>query len=313
MFFKNMLCGAAVGVAMIIPGVSGGTIAVLLGIYDKLIDSVTGLRKNFKESFLFLLPFALGAVAAFAAMYFPLSFALEKAPLPTVALFAGLMIGSLPKLFEESRGYGFKREDIPAVIIPFIAIIAVCVVKLFVSAGEADLSAGGWMYPAVAAVAMLASCALVVPGVSGSMLLMILGFYGPVLGLVSALRTDFWNSAAMLALFAAGLVVGFFTIAKLMKLFLTRFPRGTRWAIIGFVLGSVPAIFIVFDYNNSPLDAIQITAAVFAGLLGIIASFAVSAYAAAKSKGAKPDEIAQNSGENSARNDGGENGENHGV
>lgn len=288
-FFKNLSFGAVIGVAMIIPGVSGGTIAVLLNIYDKLINALGNLRKDFKANVLFLLPILLGMALAFAAMYFPLKYALAYAPFPTVMLFVGLMVGSLPKLFKDSRAFGFKKCNLYSILLPFAAIIVICVLKLFVSAGAADLSADMpiWGYFAVIGVAMLASCALVIPGVSGSMLLMILGYYAPVLGLISGIFTDFWHSALVLALFAAGLIIGFFSIAKLMKFFLERFPCGTRWAIIGFVLGSIPAIFIVFDYAAAPMNGLQIAAGVILCLAGIMSSYALTAYVESKMKAAK--------------------------
>lgn len=288
-FFKNLASGAVIGVAMIIPGVSGGTIAVLLDIYDKLINALGNLRKNFKSNVAFLLPILLGLALAFAAMYFPLKFALEHAPFPTVMLFVGLMLGSFPKLFKDSMTLGFKKCNTCSVLLPFVAIIAICVLKFFVSAGEADLSVNMpiWGYFAIIGIAMLASCALVIPGVSGSMLLMILGYYAPVLGLISGIFADFWHSVLVLALFAVGLIVGFFSIAKLMKFFLSRFPRGTRWAIIGFVLGSIPAIFIVFDYAAAPMNGLQIAAGVVLCALGAVATYALTAYVDGKMKAAK--------------------------
>ena len=77
-FFKNFGIGALIGVAMIIPGVSGGTIAVLLNIYDKLICAISDLRRDFKNSFKFLLPIVLGAVAAVVATYFPIKFFIDR-------------------------------------------------------------------------------------------------------------------------------------------------------------------------------------------------------------------------------------------
>lgn len=279
-FFKNLLGGAAIGVAMIIPGVSGGTVAVLLNIYDKLINALGNITKNFKEKILFLIPVLLGMALAFAAMYFPLKYALKYAPFPTVMLFAGLMVGSFPKLFKDSKAFGFKKCNLYSILLPFAVIIGICILKFFVYAGEADLSASMpiWGYFAIIGVAMLGSCALVVPGVSGSMLLMILGYYTPVLGLISMLTSNFWHAALVLVLFALGLVIGFFSIAKLMKFFLNRFPRGTRWAIIGFVSGSIPALFIVQDYAAFPMDGLQVAAGMVLCALGAVATYAFTAY-----------------------------------
>lgn len=284
-FFKNLLGGAAIGVAMIIPGVSGGTIAVLLNIYDKLINAVGNLKKDFKNNIAFLLTILLGAVLAFAAMYFPLNFALKHAPFPTVMLFAGMMAGSVPEIFSDSKKYNFKKLNLLSIILPFIIIIGICVAKLFIAAGDADLSAHMpiWGYFAIFAVAMLASCALVIPGVSGSMLLMLLGYYAPIFALIEGLKDSFLHSALVLIIFAAGLIIGFFTIAKIMKILLEKYPRGTHWAIFGFVLGSIPAIFIVFDYSAAPpFDGLQVAAGLVLCALGALISYAFTAYASQK-------------------------------
>lgn len=282
-FLKNTGIGAVIGVAMIIPGVSGGTVAVLLNIYDKLIGAISDLRRDFKNSFFFLLPIVLGIVIAVAAAFFPIKFFLERAPLPTIMLFAGLMIGSCPKMFKDAIPRGFKKTDIISLLLPLIAVISICFIP---NMGEVDLGINMpvWGYFAIIGVGALASCALVVPGVSGSLLLLIFGYYQPVLDTVSALWTSFGHSLAVLALFAVGLVVGFFSIAKLMKFLLKKFPRGTNWAIIGFVLGSIPAIFITFPANcpSAPIDGVQIAVGALLCIAGIIASFALTAYAEAR-------------------------------
>ena len=289
-FFLDFSKGAAIGVAMIIPGVSGGTLAVLMNVYDKLIDAFNNLRKDFKNSFLFLLPVLSGALVAFAAMYYPLKYALKYAPFPTVMLFAGLMLGSCPKIIKEGADKGFSKLNIISVIIPFAAVIGLCFIP---GLGEADLSASMpvWGYFVLLLIGALASCALVIPGVSGSMLLLILGYYKPVLASISELKVDFGHNVLILFLFAVGIIVGFFSIAKLMKLFLTKYPRGTMWAIIGFVLGSVPAIFITYngnfpDFKYETLDAVQISVGCVLCVAGIIGSFILCEYA--KKKSAKP-------------------------
>lgn len=282
-FFKNLGCGAVIGVAVIIPGVSGGTLAVLLNIYDRMISAVSNLKKDFKNSFKFLLPIALGIVIAFAAMYFPLQFALEYAPLPTVLLFVGLMLGSFPKLLKDSARLGFKKLDILNLIIPLAAVVGICFIPYI---GDVSLSADMPVqtYFILILMGAVAACALVIPGVSGSMMLMIFGYYKPILDTFKGLFTSFGHSIAVLALFALGLIAGFFSIAKLMKLLLDKFPRGTHWAIIGFVIGSVPAILIAFDYSSAPLDAIQIAIGVILLLSGAIASYAFTSWAESRLK-----------------------------
>lgn len=281
-FFINMLKGGAIGLAMIIPGVSGGTLAVLLGVYDKIIDSVGNLFKKFKDSVLFLLPIALGAVLAFAALYYPLKYALMYAPFPTILLFAGLMLGSIPDLIKKSETNGFKKIDTVGIVLSCALVVGICFIP---SIGDVNLSADMkvWEYFLLLLMGMLASCALVVPGVSGSMLMLIFGYYAPLLATISALRTSFGHSVLVLATFAVGLVVGFFTIAKLMQLLLKKFRRTTYWCIVGFVIGSVPAVIITFfhEYGDNLatyLAPVQIACGVLCFVLGAVATFALTRY-----------------------------------
>ncbi len=277
-FFKNFAMGAGIGVAMIIPGVSGGTIAVLFNVYEKLIGAISDLRKDFKNSFFFLLPIVLGALCGIAALYFPLKYAIQYAPLPTILLFAGLMTGSLPKLFKDTRKNGFKPTDFIALILPLALVVGICFIPAL---GQADLSADMpvWGYFVLIAIGAVASCALVVPGVSGSLLLLIFGYYQPILDVISQIFSDFPHSLLVLALFAAGLIAGFFSIAKLMKLLLKKFPRATGWAIMGFVLGSIPALCFTDEFLNAKIDGVQIAVGALLCLAGVILSAAIAAYA----------------------------------
>ena len=170
-FFKKTGIGAVIGVAMIIPGVSGGTLAVLLNVYDKLISAISDLRKDFKNSVAFLFPILLGAALAVAAMYFPLKYALKYAPFPTVMLFAGLMVGSCPKLIKDGVKNGFKPFNVASILIPLAVVIGICFIP---ELGKADLSTEMPVYGyfLLIIIGAVASCALVVPGVSGSMLLL---------------------------------------------------------------------------------------------------------------------------------------------
>ncbi|MDE6000786.1 MAG: DUF368 domain-containing protein [Clostridia bacterium] len=287
-FFIRVGQGAAIGVSMIIPGVSGGTMAVLMNVYDKLISAISNLRKDFKNSFFFLLPIVIGALLAVCAMFFPIKYALKYAPFPTVMLFTGLMLGTAPKLFKEGIKKGFKKLDIIAILVPLAVVIGICFIP---NMGNADLSTGMpvWGYFVLILIGAVASCALVVPGISGSLLLLIFGYYNSILDTVSALKTSFGHSVLVLFLFVVGLVIGFFSIAKLMKLFLSKFPRATFWAIIGFVIGSFPAIFLTYNGNFPDnkfitLDSIQIALGVIFLAAGAVASYFLTAYVESRLK-----------------------------
>ncbi|MCM1438446.1 MAG: DUF368 domain-containing protein [Roseburia sp.] len=283
-----MAKGGAIGLAMIIPGVSGGTLAVLLGVYDDIIDSIGNLFKKFKQSVLFLLPVLLGAVLSFAALYYPLKYALLYAPFPTILLFAGLMLGSIPDLVKKSNANGFKKIDSIGIFVSCAFVIGICFIP---NLGNVDLSANMkvWQYFLLLFMGMIASCALVVPGVSGSMLMLIFGYYTPLLATISAMRTSFGHSLLVLAVFAVGLVIGFFTVAKLMQFLLKRFRRVTCWCIVGFVIGSIPAVIITFfhEYGDNLATYLapwQIAVGVACFVLGAVATFMLARYAVKHAK-----------------------------
>ncbi len=271
-FLKNMLKGALIGVAMIIPGVSGGTIAVLLDIYDKLINAISNLKKDFKASFAFLFPVVLGMALAFMAMYFPLKLALKYIPIQTISLFAGLMLGSIPSLFSDSKNNGFKKLDLIGIICSFVLVIGICFIP---NMGNVDLSVNmpSYQYALLFLMGLLASCALVVPGISGSMLLLIFGYYEPILNTISELKNNFGHSLLVLVLVALGIVLGFLVIAKIMNYLLTKFKRATYWTIFGFVVGSIIAIFLSYDYTGLTIDGLVIATSIFVFIIGAPISF----------------------------------------
>ncbi|MDE6274603.1 MAG: DUF368 domain-containing protein, partial [Clostridiales bacterium] len=126
-----------------------------------------------------------------------------------------------------------------------VAAAGLCFIPLSESGDLFHLNFGG--YVLLALVGLIGSCALVVPGISGSMLLLIFGYYNPLVSLITeSLLQGYEVGTCLLVLLCAGLgvVVGFFGISKLMKFLLKKFPRGTYFAIVGFIVGSIPAVYV---------------------------------------------------------------------
>lgn len=269
-FFARLLKGACIGVAMIIPGVSGGTLAVLLNIYQNLIDAIANLRKDFINSVKYILPIAIGMALAFIAVYFPLNWALKHCEFIIISLFVGLMLGSLPKLIKDAKNNGIKKIDAIELVLPAAILIGLCFLP-----SHSDVTLGGnfLSYVLLVIVGVVASFALVVPGISGSMLLLLLGYYKPLFATISNLKTDFLGSVLILGVFAVGLIIGFFTISKIMKLLLEKFPRVTYWAIVSFVIGSFVGIYLEYDYAINPIDAKDIIIGAVLLILGALASY----------------------------------------
>lgn len=243
-FWLNIARGAAIGVAFIIPGFSGGSVAAILGIYEKLVGSVADLFKQFKKSILFLLPILLGMVLGIASLILPIQWGLEKFPIPTVSLFVGLAIGGLPSVTEKVKGGKPKWTHILACLIPLAAAASLCFLPMAGEVDLLDLSFGGYLL--LVLIGAVGACALVVPGISGSMLLLIFGYYNPLVGLLTEHLLHGQDVGVSLLVFLCagiGVIAGFFGISVLMKYLLKKFPRGTYFAIIGFIVGSIPAVY----------------------------------------------------------------------
>ena len=242
-FLRDMLAGFLMGIAFIIPGFSGGSIAAIVGIYEKLICAVTDIFKDFKNSIKTLLPIGIGLVLGAVSLLFPLKLALEAAPLPTVSLFVGLALGGMFSITDRLRGR-VSVTNVLALSLPLILAAALCFIPTGADVDLFALDFGG--YVLLFLVGVLGSVALVVPGISGSMLLLILGYYNPIVRLVTdhlLQFKDIGTSVLVLGVTAVGIALGFLIISVVMKWLLKRYPRGTYFAIVGFIVGSIPAVY----------------------------------------------------------------------
>ena len=243
-FFKNMIFGFPIGVAFIIPGFSGGSVAAILGIYEKMINAITEIFRRMKRSILTLMPIGIGLVIGAVSLLFPLGWALDSYAIPTVSLFVGLAIGGIPAITDKISGKP-SGKNIAAFLIPFAVAIALCFIPTGADVNLFDLNIGG--YALLFLVGMLGSAALVVPGISGSMLLLILGYYNPIIKMITQhffRGEDLTSCRLVFASCGAGIGVGFLLISFVMKFMLSRYPRGTYFAIVGFIIGSLPTVYV---------------------------------------------------------------------
>ena len=284
-FMSYLLKGLAIGTAAIIPGISGGTIAFMLGIYDQIIESIVSLRRLPKKSLEILVPVGLGVVVAIGLLTYPLGLALMYAPFPTITLFTGFILGSLPQL----------RKDLPVtlnlrawVMLVIPAIVAV-LLGVFSVIGELDATSvltDDAFLPKLSllVVGFLGVSAFVVPGISGSMLLLSIGFYEPVLASLRRLLDHLLDINGLLpevinfGLLGVGALVGFVVISVLMKWLLTNHRQDVNLAVFGFILGSLVAIF--YNYDMVPvyeqLDIFMIVLGVITLTLGGYVSLALN-------------------------------------
>lgn len=252
-FILDILRGCALGVANIIPGVSGGTLAVSMGIYDKIINSVTGLFRHFKKSVATLLPYGIGMAVGLLGLSFLIEFLFARYPLPTILLFIGLILGGVPALTKRIKG---KHIDILGVVLFVLFFLLLVFLPLIAGKERTDLvlTPDAVTIMKLFFVGVIASATMVIPGVSGSMILMSLGYYAPILSSITTfvravLTFDIpaaLTECAFLVPFGIGVLVGIFAIAKLISFLLARFETYTYCAVLGLVMASPISIFTAF-------------------------------------------------------------------
>lgn len=246
---KNILKGMVIGIANVIPGVSGGTMMVAMGIYDKLIHCITHIFKEFKKSVLFLIPIAIGMGIAVIGGSLGIEMLFDKFPVQTNLLFIGLIVGGLPAIWKNVKGKSIRFGHILA----FLAFFVLVVVMAFMGEQEGnavDLSFNFVNVLKLFAVGVVAAATMVIPGVSGSMVLLLMGYYNPILTAINDFLRALtaWdmdgtlNGIGILMPFGIGVIVGVLAIAKLIEFIFNKFPLYAYWAIIGLIVASPIAI-----------------------------------------------------------------------
>ena len=252
---KSILKGMVIGIANIIPGVSGGTMMVSMGIYDKLIHCITHLFSEFKKSIMFLFPIVIGMGIAIVASSFGLEWLFAHYPVQTNLLFIGLVLGGLPAIWKNVKGSTVRVGHIIAGVAFFALVVGLALM------GEKEGAAANMSFNLINViklfgVGVIASATMVIPGVSGSMMLLLMGYYNPILANIN----EFFRSLAafdiqgiltccgVLVPFGIGVVVGIFAIAKLIEMIFAKFPLYAYWAIIGLIVASPFAILLMGTY-----------------------------------------------------------------
>lgn len=259
-FFKGMV----IGIANIIPGVSGGTMAVVLNIYDKLISSVSEILKDWKKNLIFLLPIGIGAGTGIVLFSKLIKTLLENKPIPTNFFFTGLILGSIPMIRKKALESKFKASSIIPFAITFGVLIALAVIMPPETNATIirDLTVNSFIQLLLAGI--IGASAMVVPGISGSFILLLIGLYTTAITAVAEFNIP------LLIPIALGAIIGLIFTTKVIDKLLSRFPQPTYFAILGLVIGSVFPIYPGFALNMDGIIAIvaMIVGIVLAYFLG---------------------------------------------
>ena len=265
-FIKELSKGLIIGIANIIPGVSGGTLAVAMGIYDKMISAITHLLKKPKQSIATLMPYGIGALIGIIGLSFIIEGLFVRYPLPTNLFFIGLILGSVPMLYKKVKYEKMHTGYIVAFVMTFILVISLSLVKGNQSI-QNDLQLNVIGVIKIFLVGIIASATMVIPGVSGSMILTIIGYYLPIIERINQIikaliAFDVLQAiqyAWILIPFILGVVIGIFIIAKLIECLLKKAQTLVYWGILGLVISSPVAILIVAQIEQITLLSVGIS------------------------------------------------------
>ena len=267
-FIYLFLIGILIGTAMIIPGVSGAVIAVVFGVYDKLIASLTNLFKDFKKNMLFLSTLGSGILVGTIWFSNVMMFLYEKCEVATKLSFIGLILGGVPFLIGEVRKNKEEKINIKILFITLLFSLTLWyfsknLINLTINFNNSSkvinfllLFLAGFIY----------SVGKVIPGISSSFLLIIIGMYEFVLSVMANPVNALITSFDKILPFILGLIFGVIVLLKLMNFLLDKKFGLTYSIIIGFVIGSIPALIPKFSFN---LEFIT-------GIIVMIVSFVLS-------------------------------------
>ena len=253
--FLNIIKGIFIGAGAIVPGVSSGVLCVIFGIYEKLLDAVLNFFKDIKQNIKFLFPIALGVGIGVLLFSNMLNYFLYEFPIQTKSIFIGLIIGTIPSLIKEvNEKEKFKPQNVIFLFIALaIGIITVVLENRMHTITNLDNIS--IMYLVMCGAIM--SVGIVVPGVSSTIILMLLGVYSVYLQSVANLYLP------VLIPLGIGLILGSIIVMKLTKKLLEKYYAQTFYSIIGFTIGS---IFVLLPQGMSLLEIILCVLCIILGV-----------------------------------------------
>lgn len=231
---SNAIRGLIIGVSMLIPGVSGGTTALMCGIYYKLIAAVDCFFHNPKENLKFLLTVVIGGAVGVLAFSKIILITYNAYKIPMLYLFIGAVIGSIPLLIKSS---GIKKLNLKTILYPLLGIIVVLMIELIPKDLFIIDTDGFLKYFILFLVGIVLATALILPGISFTYMLLVLGLYEQTLIAIESFNVHF------LIAMGIGIILGIFLTAKIIRIILRKYPKQTYLVIVGFVIASIKDVF----------------------------------------------------------------------
>lgn len=270
-FIKNILIGAIIGLANIIPGVSGGTMAVVLNVYDRLIGAISNIKKSFRKNGMFLAALVIGAALAILLFSRVIAYFLDNFYMITNFFFIGIIVGSIPMVYKRATEERFKPMHMLACAATLaIMLFTVYFIPVSGETGAIITTISLASFVKLFFVSIISAICMIIPGISGSFVMLLFGTYETVTTAIS----DF--NIIILIPVGAGSLFGILLGSKVIEFVLKKFPQATYFAILGFMLGSMPAIVDKIQAENAFVGGWQVVIAILVLILGMAVSYLFS-------------------------------------
>jgi len=281
---KNFLQGLAFGMSGTIPAVSGGTIAIILGFYNELLEAVSRFAANRRKYIKFLSALLIGIIVGLVLFSSVIHYMLTHFSFQTMMFFAGLITGTVPPTYIDATEQGLGPKEIAFILAPFFALVILAHVKLPFNVNPEEIinNINTPFILFMFLVGVLSGASFMVPGISGSELQLVLGVYPLVIYSISSigsLLTDITNVSLLagitvvLAPLGIGTIVGALFAAKVVEKFLKNHRQATYSVILGLLLGSIYVLFRNPIVYQSGLSTLIVIIGIVTFLLGGVISF----------------------------------------
>ena len=262
---KDFLVGALVGIVSMLPGASGAIIAVVFGVYERLVADLANIRGRLLKDLRFIIPLGLGVVVGLFVCAFGLEFLLKRIETPMMFFFIGLIVCQIPDIYKMGDGDGARPT--PFNIAAFVIGFLVMIMFLFIGVTEADtgITMGDGSLTSMVlmfVVGVIIAISKIVPGISGASILLAIGLYTPLMQAFTSF------DVVSLIPVGVGFIVGALALSKVVDYFLKNHRRSSYFSILGLTVGSVVTVAIQAFKNLSGTEMIlQSIACVVIGLL----------------------------------------------
>lgn len=251
-----VLKGVIVGAGKIIPGVSGGMLAITLNIYDKGIDAISNFFKDIRKNFTFLFTIFIGILISILSISKIIKYSLNTFYLPTMLLFIGMIIGGIPSVVKEAKQEKSVKNVI-IMLIPFVFVFLLSMLSNQFKINDYEQVS----FISLIIIGIIDAATMIIPGVSGTAILMMLGYYNVIIDSFSSLTNlnELSSNIVIIFPFVIGVILGVILLSKIINFLLNKYRIKCYYAIIGFTISSILLLLVETLQNNYSIFEVLIS------------------------------------------------------